>query len=57
MASKQYKDEFKAEAIKQVTERASQLRRLPNGLLSLPIACTRWLRKAKGGRLAGTAEG
>jgi len=57
MASKQYKDEFKAEAIKQVTERASQLRRLPNGLLSLPIACTRWLRKAKGGRLAGTPEG
>lgn len=40
MASKQYTDEFKAEAVKQVSERGFAVAEVAKRLGSLPIACT-----------------
>jgi transposase len=57
MASKRYTDEFKAEAVKQVTERGFAVAEVAARLGSHPTAFCQWLRKAKREALAGTPEG
>lgn len=57
MASKQYTDEFKAEAVKQVTERGFAVAEVANQLRVSSHSLYQWLRKAKGEALAGTPEG
>lgn len=57
MASKQYTDEFKAEAVKQVTERGFAVAEVAKRLGVSSHSLYQWLRKAKSEALAGTPEG
>ncbi|MFV1848833.1 transposase, partial [Stenotrophomonas maltophilia] len=57
MASKQYTDEFKAEAVKQVTERGFAVAEVAKRLGVSSHSLYQWLRKARSEALAGTPEG
>lgn len=57
MASKQYTDEFKAEAVKHVTERGFAVAEVANRLGVSSHSLYQWLRKAKSEAMAGTPEG
>lgn len=57
MASKQYTDEFKAEAVKQVTERGFAVAVVAKRLGVSSHSLYQWLRKAKSKALAGAPEG
>jgi len=55
-ASKQYTAEFKAEAVKQVTERGFAVAEVAKRLGVSSHSLYQWLRKAKSEALAGTPE-
>ena len=57
MASKQYTDEFKAEAVKQVTQTGFAVAEVAKRLGGSSHSLYQWLRKAKSEALAGTPEG
>jgi transposase len=57
MASKQYTEEFKAEAVKQVTERGFAVAEVAKRLGVSSHSLYQWLRKAKSEALPGTPEG
>lgn len=57
VASKQYTDEFKAEAVKQVTERGFAVAEVAKRLGVSSHSLYQWLRKSRSEALAGTPEG
>ena len=57
MTSKQYTDEFKAEAVKQVTERGFAVAEVAMRLGVSSHSLYQWLREAKSAALAGASEG
>lgn len=57
MASKQYTDEFKAEAVKQAIERGFSVAEVAKRLGVSSHNLYQWLRKAESEALAGTPEG
>lgn len=57
MASKQYTDEFKAEAVKQVTERGFAVAEVAKRLGVSSHSLYEWLRKARNEALGGAPEG
>jgi len=57
MASKQYTAEFKAEAVKHMTERGFAVAEVAKRLRVSSHSLYQWLRKAKSDALAGTPEG
>lgn len=57
MASKQYTDEFKAEAVKQVTERGFAVAEVAKRLGVSSYSLYQWFRKSRSEALAGTPEG
>lgn len=57
MASKQYTDEFKAEAVKQAIERGFSVAEVAKWLGVSSHNLYQWLRKAESEALAGTPEG
>ena len=57
MASKQYTDEFKAEAVKQVAERGFAVAEVAKRLGVSSHSLYQWLPNAKSEALAGTLEG
>lgn len=57
MASKQYTDEFKAEAVEQAIERGFSVAEVAKRLGVSSHNLYQWLRKAESEALAGTPEG
>ena len=57
MSNRQYTDEFKAEAVKQVTERGFAAAEVAKRLGVSSHSLYQWLRKSRSEALAGTPEG